>query len=151
LKDLRERFAKVEISASKPIVPFRETIVKAPGICYSEMWLMLDMVALKDSSARRGTASITSPNGDVTIQIRTRPLPTSVTEFLLKHAESMKHFLLDRRARVEEDVDLTTERVQLEKRLSLNEFKIKLEEILVAEGGEWKTIIDRFVFPTPSC
>jgi hypothetical protein len=31
LKDLRERFAKVEISASKPIVPFRETIVKAPG------------------------------------------------------------------------------------------------------------------------
>jgi hypothetical protein len=105
---------------------------------------MVDMVALKDTSMRRGTATITSPNGDVTIRIRTRPLPNSVTEFLLKHSESMKHFLLDRRARVEEDVDLTTERVQLEKRLSLNEFKIKLEEILVAEGGEWKTIIDRF-------
>jgi hypothetical protein len=112
---------------------------------------MVDMVALKDSSVRRGTATITSPNGDVTIRIRTRPLPTSVTEFLLKHAESMKHFLLDRRVRVEEDVDLTTERVQLEKRLSLNEFKIKLEEILVAEGGEWKTIIDRFIFPALSC
>jgi len=104
----------------------------------------LDMVTLKDSSVRRGTATITSPNGDVTIRIRTRPLPASVTEFLLKHAESMKHFLLDRRARVEEDVDLTTERVHLEKRLSLTEFKTKLEEILVAESGEWKNIIDRF-------
>ena len=31
LKDLRERFARVEIQASKPIVPFRETAVKAPG------------------------------------------------------------------------------------------------------------------------
>jgi ribosome assembly protein 1 len=31
LKDLRERFAKVEIQASKPIVPFRETAVKAAG------------------------------------------------------------------------------------------------------------------------
>ena len=105
------------------------------------------MVALKDSSVRRGTATITSPNGDVSVRIRTRPLPSSVTEFLLKHAESMKHFLLDRHARVEEDVDLTTERVQLEKRLSLAEFKAKLEEILIAEGGEWKSIIDRLLLP----
>jgi ribosome assembly protein 1 len=31
LKDLRERFAKVEITASKPIVPFRETAIRATG------------------------------------------------------------------------------------------------------------------------
>ena len=31
LKDLRERFAKIEIQASKPIVPFRETAVKGIG------------------------------------------------------------------------------------------------------------------------
>lgn len=31
LKDLRERFARVEIQSSKPIVPFRETAVKIPG------------------------------------------------------------------------------------------------------------------------
>ena len=34
LKDLRERFAKVEIQASKPIVPFRETAVKAMGVYF---------------------------------------------------------------------------------------------------------------------
>lgn len=32
LKDLRERFAKVDIQASKPIVPFRETAVRAQGL-----------------------------------------------------------------------------------------------------------------------
>lgn len=31
LRDLRERFAKIEIQASAPIVPFRETAVSAPG------------------------------------------------------------------------------------------------------------------------
>lgn len=33
LKDLSERFAKIEIQASKPIVPFRETAVKGTGEC----------------------------------------------------------------------------------------------------------------------
>ena len=102
------------------------------------------MVALKDSSVRRGTATVTAPTGDVTIRIRTRPLPKSVTDFLLKHAESMKHLLLDRRTRVEEDVDLANERVIVEKRLSLSEFRNGLEEVLVAEGGEWKNIIDKY-------
>lgn len=32
LKDLRERFAKVEIQASQPIVPYRETAIKVPGM-----------------------------------------------------------------------------------------------------------------------
>lgn len=31
LKDLRERFARIEIHASKPIVAFRETAVRAAG------------------------------------------------------------------------------------------------------------------------
>lgn len=103
----------------------------------------LDMAALKDSSLRRGTATITSPTGDVTIRIRTRPLPATVTSFLLKHAESMQHFLLDRRSRIEEDVDLAAERITVAERLSIVEFKKGLEEILIAEGGEWKSIIDR--------
>jgi hypothetical protein len=102
------------------------------------------MVALKDTSMRRGTAAISSPNGDITIRVRTRPLPANVKEFLLKHAESMTHFLLDRRTRVEEDVDLATERLSLAKRLSLDEFKKELDVILAAEGGEWKSVIDRY-------
>ena len=103
----------------------------------------IDMATLKDSSMRRGTAAITSPAGDVTIRIRTRPLPQSVTDFLARHVESMNHFLLDRKARLEDEHDMSTERISLEKRLTLDEFKKELEQILNAEGGEWKTIIDR--------
>jgi ribosome assembly protein 1 len=107
------------------------------------MKLTLDMAVLKDSSMRRGTATITSPTGDVTIRIRTRPLPTAITAFLLKHAESMQHFLLDRRSRIEEDVDLAAERITVAERLSIAEFRKAMEEILITEGGEWKSIIDR--------
>lgn len=31
LKDLRDRFAKIEITVSPPIVPFRETAISVPG------------------------------------------------------------------------------------------------------------------------
>ena len=100
------------------------------------------MTPLKDSSMRRGTATSTSLNGDIAIRIRTRPLPKTVTEFLLKYAGSMKHFLSDRRLNTEEEEDLT-ERISVEKQLSIAEFKRQLEEILAAESGEWKTIVDR--------
>ncbi len=33
LKDLRDRFAKIEITVSPPIVPFRETAISVPGSC----------------------------------------------------------------------------------------------------------------------
>uniref|UniRef100_A0A672K6G4 Elongation factor like GTPase 1 n=1 Tax=Sinocyclocheilus grahami TaxID=75366 RepID=A0A672K6G4_SINGR len=32
LDDLRERFAKIEIRASKPIIPFRETVIRPPKV-----------------------------------------------------------------------------------------------------------------------
>ena len=86
---------------------------------------------------------ITSPNGDVAIRMRTRPLPQSVIDFLLKHSESMKQLFLDRRGQIEDLDDVATKSVSVEKRLSFEEFRKELEAILVAEGGEWKTVIDR--------
>jgi len=100
------------------------------------------MVALKDSTVRRGTGNVTSPTGEVSLRIRTRPLPKSVTEFLLKHAESMKSFV-DRKIRVEEE--LTLERITLEKLLTFQEFQTQLNRVLSSEGGEWREIIDRIV------
>ena len=109
----------------------------------SQVMLILDMVTLKDSSLRRGTAVITSPNGDVTIRIRTRPLPQSITDFLLKHSESIKQLFLDRRGRIEDLDDVTIETVSVGKRLTFEEFRKELEALLVGEGGEWKSVIDR--------
>lgn len=80
LKDLRERFAKCAITSSKPIVPFRETVVSA-----------MDMVDLKDSSIPRGLTTILTPSGkNVSLTLRVVPLPAEVTAFLTTHTETLK-------------------------------------------------------------
>ena len=52
LKDLRERFAKIEIHASKPIVPFRETAVKAPGKFLSCVLAQVVTVVIRHASTK---------------------------------------------------------------------------------------------------
>lgn len=79
LKDLRERFAKIEIQSSAPIVPFRETIVSVP-----------DMAPPKEKDLPRGTVIATTPSKSVTIKIQTRPLPGPVTEYLIKNSLAIK-------------------------------------------------------------
>src|SRR5271156_3843036 len=101
------------------------------------------MAPLKDPSLRRGSAIVSSATGEITVRIRTRPLPENVLEFLLKHPESMKQLLLDRRTRDEEDVDLSTETLSTETSLSLAEFKTQLEELFAAEGGDWKGMTEK--------
>ncbi|CAG7853063.1 Ribosome assembly protein 1; AltName: Full=EF-2 like GTPase; AltName: Full=Elongation factor-like 1 [Serendipita indica DSM 11827] len=71
LKDLRERFAKVEIQASNPIVPFRETAVKAP-----------DMAPPKTANAPRGTVHGSASHSLATFTVRAVPMPDALTEYL---------------------------------------------------------------------
>ena len=71
MKDLRERFAKVEIQPSKPIVPFRETAAKAS-----------EMAPSKTSNATRGTIHGSSGHSVVKFIIRAAPLPSEILSFL---------------------------------------------------------------------
>lgn len=93
LKDLRERFARCEIQPGEAIVPYRETIVRAPEE---------ELEPLKNKDFPRGTA-IASPSGDdsLSIRLRIRPLPAKVTEFLIKHGASIRRFYAEQQA--EED------------------------------------------------
>ncbi|KAF8319037.1 translation elongation factor 2 [Clavulina sp. PMI_390] len=83
LKDLRERFAQVEIQASQPIVPFRETAIKAP-----------EMLPVKSPLGQRGLYKGSSHN-IVTFTIRARPLPESVTTFLQRNVSVIKRLQRD--------------------------------------------------------
>lgn len=99
LNDLTERFAKVEVNVSDPIVPFRETIVEPPKV---------DMVneAIEDKNpvqkapkddadddvAEDGTVTIFTPNRQVTIKLRAEPLPQDVTELLEKHTSLIRDY-----------------------------------------------------------
>lgn len=81
LRDLKERFAKIEIHASDPIVPFRETIVRADLSINKEKDEMI---------VPRGQTEIKINSKFLTLKIQTVPLPNRVTEFLTNNASSIK-------------------------------------------------------------
>ncbi|KAF2009070.1 P-loop containing nucleoside triphosphate hydrolase protein [Aaosphaeria arxii CBS 175.79] len=90
LKDLRERFAKCEIQAGEAIVPYRESIVSAP-----------EMNPPKDPNLPRGTVVGVTTSKQVSVRLRVRPLPPSVTEFLGKNHGAIKRLYSDRKAEEE--------------------------------------------------
>ncbi|KAG1565466.1 hypothetical protein G6F50_010047 [Rhizopus delemar] len=81
LRDLKERFAKIEIHVSDPIVPFRESIVRG------ELPVNKEKEGLVTP---RGKVEIKISSKHLTLQVQTVPLPSRITEFLLEHTASIK-------------------------------------------------------------
>jgi ribosome assembly protein 1 len=75
IKDLRERFAKIDIRVSPPIVPFRETIVAPP---------VADPEALAKS---KQPILFEAAGGRIRMQMRARPLPKRVVEILRENRQ----------------------------------------------------------------
>ncbi|CAG8615979.1 4597_t:CDS:10 [Cetraspora pellucida] len=115
LRDLKERFAKIEIQVSPPIVPFRETIVPVS-----------ELQSNKDNT-QRGVVTLSTPNKYCTIKVRSVPLPSNVTAFLNQHAVTIKS-ILERQQRSKIDSHTTEEYED-----AIKEVAIKGENILDAE------------------
>lgn len=143
LRDLKERFAKIEIHASEPIVPFRESIVRA------------ELSTNKDKDGvmiPRGQAEIKISSKFLTLKVQTVPLPTRITEFLTKHAASIKAVVeekLAKKSSKEEDVEtgdaapLATNQL-----LSASELEQSLKEEFAQvkkEGGPFASLWDDVV------
>lgn len=75
IKDLQERFAKVQIEVSKPLVSFKETI---QGECVSLMGSM---------KAQQWFVERTTPNGRFTVRVRAIKLPKALTKVLAENEE----------------------------------------------------------------
>lgn len=85
LRDLRERFAKIRIQASKPIVPFRETAVRG-----------VDMPPPKSKDQPRGTISGSVLSGLVCFTLRAVPLPEPIQNYLVQRGDVMRRISLRR-------------------------------------------------------
>ncbi|KAF8158225.1 P-loop containing nucleoside triphosphate hydrolase protein [Crassisporium funariophilum] len=138
LKDLRERFARVEIQASKPIVPFRETAVKAP-----------DMAPTKTPNATRGTIRGSSAHQVITFTIRACPIPSPILEFMLENVEILKTILHDRKVQqghlVEEEdqsVDIQGDVIR-KPTVGPDQFWDAFAKICTDAGGEWDGVADK--------
>lgn len=151
LKDLRERFAKCEIQAGEPMVPYRESIVAAP-----------EMNPPKDPDLPRGTVVGVTTSKQISVRLRVRPLPASVTEFIGKNAAAIKRLYAERRAEeerqrrgAESPVDGTVaeqdgmeeaQPLETGHALTLDEFKQQLEEAFQEAKGQreiWADVINR--------
>lgn len=169
LKDLRERFAKVDIQASKPIVPFRETAVKAagkplPGPSFSYQArakeYRLEMAPPKHSS-KRGQVNGSSTRSLVKFSIRVAPLPKSLLDFILDNIPILKRLQRERRnasggSTEDEDQGKEDDDADLERSydgsgetvrkptVRPEQFWTGLEEVCKKAGGDWdKGIVDR--------
>ncbi|KAH9480567.1 Ribosome assembly protein 1 [Psilocybe cubensis] len=137
LKDLRERFAKVEIQASKPIVPFRETAVKAS-----------DMAPTKTPNAPRGTIRGTSSQKVVSFTIRASPLPPTIMDFILENLTTWKTLQHDRKVKQgqsvdEEDAGDNYGDVIRKPTVTPEQFWDAFDQKCKEVGGEWSDAADK--------
>ncbi|WVO16366.1 hypothetical protein L204_104041 [Cryptococcus depauperatus] len=140
LKDLRERFAKCAIQPSAPIVPFRETAIKAP-----------DMAAPKTRGASRGTIHGNVMNGLVSFTIRAVPLPQLVTDFLLAHQNTVSRMLShsdtnvweDMQQREDDGIERENEGQNEERALTPEQFWTQLEMLFKKAGPDWADAANR--------
>ncbi|KAL7791901.1 P-loop containing nucleoside triphosphate hydrolase protein [Trichoderma ceciliae] len=140
LLDLKERFARCDIQAGAPIVPYRETIVRAE-----------EMRPPANKELGRGTVVSSTSSKQVNMTLRVQPLPTNVTEFLLKNGDTIKRLYSVRKSAEEqvgegneEGIDVDTELVA-GAAISAEELKTQLQkEMENGKGREgWKGLIDR--------
>ncbi|KAF9323918.1 Cytoplasmic GTPase/eEF2-like protein (ribosomal biogenesis) [Linnemannia elongata] len=104
MADLRERFARIEISMSEPIVPFRETAVDAPAQIVTSSAMAVneaqgrdqgEKLIAKSETGARGTIVATTPNRHVRFVVRTVPIPEILKKYLLDHAEQIQSYVED--------------------------------------------------------
>ena len=153
LKDLRERFARCEIQAGEPIVPYRESVVSAA-----------EMNPQRDKDLPRGTVIGTTTSKQLTVRLRVHPLPATVTEFLVKNTTAIKTLYAERKAEddgvrgIDTPLDIphdqTAERDGLEavgvtdtgNVLSLADFKAQLKLAFLEAKGEtdiWRDAVEK--------
>lgn len=147
LTDLRDRFARCEIQAGAPIVPYRETIVKAE-----------EMKPPANKELGRGVVVGVSTSKQITVRLRVRPLPSDATDFLNKNSRTIKKLYSAKKAEeqgeaangdaeeaVHEDVDEDVTAVGAEI-LSIAAFKKQLQQTLDQTKGErdiWASVSDK--------
>jgi ribosome assembly protein 1 len=152
LKDLRERYARCEIQAGEPIVPYRETIVSAP-----------EMNPPKNKDLPRGTIISVTTSKQITVRLRVRPLPEPVTEFLGKNAGAIRRLhsqkkaeeegkrgtITDNESIVDQDEDedeedeIATSHTGM---LSILDFREKLRSAFAEAKGQehvWKDMVEK--------
>ncbi|KAH0070066.1 P-loop containing nucleoside triphosphate hydrolase protein, partial [Aureobasidium melanogenum] len=159
LKDLRERFAKCDVQAGEVIVPYREGITNYVASSTTEN--REEMNPPKYPELGRGRVDVVTTSKQITVRLSVRPLPESVTHFLVKNTAAIKKLYSEKKA-VQLDSPAAAEQadeqeseheagndvgtVESGRTLSMDEFKAQLGAAFAELNGEkeiWQDATER--------
>nr|CAD7397519.1 unnamed protein product [Timema poppensis] len=165
LDDLKERYAKVEINVSEPIVPFRETVIEPPTVDMVNESILDQGPSVKktdaqDDSTTNGVVTMWTANKQSMIKIRAAPLPAEITTLL--ETNNFLFRVLDKQFKVKsvdvqavDEDKVTNSLIELElsekaksnlteKTLqAIEDLKKKLEVMFKEAGPEWDGAVDQ--------
>ncbi|ESO91714.1 hypothetical protein LOTGIDRAFT_122006 [Lottia gigantea] len=149
IEDLQDRYAKVEVSVSDPIVAFRETVIRPPKMDMVNEAIATQNQPIKSQSLKQfeddeevigeGLVEILTPDKNVVIRLRCVPLPTSVTDLLVENHDLLK--ALHKSLKLEENSSetvLNSLTIQ-----SLKDFKNNLAKHFSEENDSWKDVVNQ--------
>lgn len=149
--DYVHRFAKIKVSASSPIIPFRETVIRPPKVdmVNEDLGRQQKVAVIHQTKEEQtklpegvqidasGLVTLTTPNKMATIGVQAIPLPEEVTRLLEKNAElirTIEHFNL--LAREGKALEVSSKSLE-----EIHGFKAELEKHL--QGRKWKNAVEQ--------
>ncbi|GLD92420.1 hypothetical protein PINS_up000953 [Pythium insidiosum] len=93
IKDLKERFAKVAVRVSEPLVTFRESVASGAAPTAQQSVVFRDLLASVSTSEDPQVAVGTTPDGAFSVHVRALPLPEGVTQLLEEHVDSVRRLV----------------------------------------------------------
>ena len=146
------RFAKIQISVSEPIIPFRETITKPPKVdmVNEEIGKQQKVAVIHQTKEDQskipegiqvdsdGLITMTTPNKLATLSVRAMPLPEEVTQMLEENSDLIRSMeQLTSSLNEGKNAQVIHQKTQ-EK---IWELKGKLEQHLI--GRKWRNTVDQ--------
>eukprot|EP00079_Xenopus_tropicalis_P012755 XP_002940146.2 PREDICTED: elongation factor-like GTPase 1 [Xenopus tropicalis] len=152
LDDLRERFAKIQVSSSAPIIPFRETIIRPPKVDMvneeigkQQKIAVIHQVKEEQSKCPEGVqvdpdglVTLTTPNKLATLSVRAMPLPEEVTQLLEKNSDLIRTMEQINMALNEGSYTIHFNESAIER---ITAFKSNLQQLL--QGRRWRNAVDQ--------
>ncbi|KAI1301850.1 Ribosome assembly protein 1 [Halotydeus destructor] len=132
IDDLTENFAKIKLNVSKPIVPFKETIVPPPPLPDSDDDEMEEKIQLLPEQANNDPLiHVYTPNKRSWLKLKAVPLPEEVTSFLETNVAFFRQIFSNSSSSAQK-VPLKSDTLH-----AIETVKKKLEELFIDAGGFW--------------
>lgn len=127
LKDLKERFAGIEIQVSEPVIPYRETFVDIGA-------------ELNPAKCKNGRSVVEIEIGNYKLVFKSHELPADVVSFLIENGHSIKKYS---KLGTKEGAEGANSDDLIAKEMDAELFCKKLQELFDAASETWAGVVSK--------